>query len=331
MADADPVADVVLAIDGLSVVLRTRGGEATILDAVTLAVDAGETVALVGESGAGKTVLALAVMGLLPDAMVATGGVICLAGTELLGAPDSVIRSLRGGDMAMVFQDPQSSLHPAFRVGAQVAEAIRTHQPGVGKAAASARAVELLTRVGIPQADVRARDYPHQLSGGMRQRVTIAMAMANQPRLLIADEATTALDVTVQAQVLDVLRAAQSETGAAMLVVTHDLGVVAAVADRVVVMYAGRVVEEGSVVDVLTAPAHPYTRGLLAAVPRIDDASPVQAIPGQPPSPFVRPSGCAFRTRCDRADETCAATLPALAVVGGAAHAVACHHPETAS
>jgi len=322
----------VLAIDGLSVVLRTRSGEATILDAVTLGADAGETVALVGESGAGKTMLALAVMGLLPDAMAVTGGSIRIAGTELLGAPDAVIRSLRGGAMAMVFQDPQSSLHPAFRVGAQVAEAIRAHQAGVGKAAANDRAVELLARVGIPQADARARDYPHQLSGGMRQRVMIAMAMANQPRLLIADEATTALDVTVQAQVLDVLRAAQSETGAAMLVVTHDVGVVAAVADRVVVMYAGRVVEAGSVGDVLTAPAHPYTRGLLAAVPRIDDAAPVRAIPGQPPSPFARPSGCAFRTRCERADETCTATVPALAAVGGALasdHAVACHHPET--
>jgi len=325
------VADAVLAVDELSVVLRTRGGEATILDAVTIAVEAGETVALVGESGAGKTMLALAVMGLLPDAMAVTGGRIRLLDTELLGAPDAAIRSLRGGEMAMVFQDPQSSLHPAFRVGAQVAEAIRTHQPGVGKAAAHERAVALLTRVGIPQADARARDYPHQLSGGMRQRVMIAMAMANQPRLLIADEATTALDVTVQAQVLEVLRAAQSETGAAMLVVTHDLGVVSAVADRVVVMYAGRVVEAGPVIEVLTAPAHPYTRGLLAAVPRIDDAAPVQAIPGQPPSPFARPSGCAFRTRCDRADDTCAAAVPALAAVGARSdHDVACFHPESA-
>jgi oligopeptide/dipeptide ABC transporter ATP-binding protein len=323
------VADAVLAVDGLSVVLHTRGGDATILDAVSLAVDAGETVALVGESGAGKTMLALAVMGLLPDPMAVTGGSIRLAGAELLGAPDAVVRAKRGGEMAMIFQDPQSSLHPAFRVGAQVAEAIRTHQPRVGKAAADERAVALLAQVGIPRPDARARDYPHQLSGGMRQRVMIAMAMANQPRLLIADEATTALDVTVQAQVLDVLRAAQTETGAAMLVVTHDLGVVSAVADRVVVMYAGRVVEAGPVLDVLTGPAHPYTRGLLAAVPRIDAVAPVLAIAGQPPSPFARPSGCAFRTRCDRGDDTCAATAPALAAVGaGADHDVACHHPD---
>ena len=327
MADAP-----VLEVDDLTVVLRTRGREATILDAVSLAVTPGETVALVGESGAGKTVLALAVMGLLPGGMRVTGGRIGLAGTDLVGASASVLRTTRGGEMAMIFQDPQSSLHPAFRVGAQVAEAVRAHQPGVSKADATTRAVDLLRRVGIPQPDARARDYPHQMSGGMRQRVMIAMAMANRPRLLIADEATTALDVTVQAQVLEVLKAAQRETGAAMLVVTHDLGVVANVADRVVVMYAGRIAEAGPVDTVLTEPAHPYTRGLLAAVPRLDDAAPVQAIPGQPPSPFARPSGCAFRTRCPRADDACATTVPALVPVSGAvdgpAHTVACHHAE---
>jgi oligopeptide/dipeptide ABC transporter ATP-binding protein len=319
--------DPVLAIDDLVVTLRTRASEATILDGVELTVGSGETVALVGESGAGKTVLALAVMGLLPDRMQVTAGRIRLGGDDLVGALDATVRAKRGGEMAMVFQDPQSSLHPAFRVGAQVAEAIRAHQPGVGKAAARARAVELLGRVGIPQPEARALDYPHQLSGGMRQRVMIAMAMANQPRLLIADEATTALDVTVQAQVLEVLRAAQHDTGAAMLVVTHDLGVVSAVADRVVVMYAGRVVEVGPVADVLRAPAHPYTRGLLAAVPRLDDDRPVRAIPGQPPSPFARPSGCAFHTRCAMADAQCAAEVPLLARFGAnGAHDVACHH-----
>ena len=327
MADAP-----VLEVDDLSVVLRTRGREASILDAVSLAVVPGETVALVGESGAGKTMLALAVMGLLPGGLRITGGHIRLDGTELVGAPASVLRGVRGGAMAMIFQDPQSSLHPAFRVGSQVAEAIRAHQPGVSKADATARAVDLLRRVGIPQPDARARDYPHQMSGGMRQRGMIAMAMANQPRLLIADEATTALDVTVQAQVLEVLKGAQAETGAAMLVVTHDLGVVANVADRVVVMYAGRIAESGPVDTVLTAPSHPYTRGLLAAVPRLDDALPVQAIPGQPPSPFARPSGCAFRTRCAAADDVCAETVPLLAPlaggVGAGAHVVACHHTE---
>jgi oligopeptide/dipeptide ABC transporter ATP-binding protein len=319
--------DPVLCIDDLRVTLRTRGRDATILDGVSLAVAAGETVALVGESGAGKTVLALSVMALLPGAMRVTGGQIRLDGTDLVGAPAAVVRAKRGGEMAMIFQDPQSSLHPAFRVGAQVAEAIRAHQPGVSRAAARARTVELLAQVGIPQPEARARDYPHQLSGGMRQRVMIAMAMANEPRLLIADEATTALDVTVQAQVLEVLEAAQRETGAAMLVVTHDLGVVSSVADRVVVMYAGRIAESGPVDEVLTAPAHPYTRGLLAAVPRLDDAAPVDAIPGQPPSPFARPSGCAFRTRCALADDRCVQEVPALHGFGTTgAHDVACHH-----
>lgn len=317
----------VLTVADLRVVLRARGRAATILDGVSLAVAPGETVALVGESGAGKTVLALAVMGLLPEGMTVTGGGVRLGGTDLVGAPEAVVRSKRGGEMAMVFQDPQSSLHPAFRVGAQVAEAIRAHRSGVSKAAAAAQAVELLARVGIPQPDARARDYPHQLSGGMRQRVMIAMAMANAPSLLIADEATTALDVTVQAQVLEVLKAAQAETGAALLVVTHDLGVVASVADRVVVMYAGRIAEAGAVDTVLTAPAHPYTQGLLAAVPRLDDDVPLQAIAGQPPSPFARPSGCAFHPRCPRADERCAAEVPVLAPSAGSGpHEVACHH-----
>jgi len=318
----------VLVVTDLVVTLHTRGRSATILDGVSLAIGPGETVALVGESGAGKTVLALAVMGLLPGGMRIDGGSVRVGGDELVGAPDSLIRAKRGGEMAMIFQDPQSSLHPAFRVGAQVAEAIRAHDPRASKSDASTRAVELLRRVGIPQAQTRARDYPHQLSGGMRQRVMIAMAMANEPRLLIADEATTALDVTVQAQVLDVLRAAQAATGAAMLVVTHDLGVVASIADRVVVLYSGRVAESGTVDAVLGAPAHPYTQGLLAAVPRLAGGdAPMQAIPGQPPSPFARPAGCAFHPRCTHADDRCLVEVPAL--VGrfdDTGRAVACHH-----
>ena len=320
----------VLAVTDLVVTLRARGRTATILDGVSISVDPGETVALVGESGAGKTVLALAVMGLLPGGMGIDAGSVRVGGDELVDAPDEVVRSKRGGEMAMIFQDPQSSLHPAFRVGAQVAEAIRAHDTHASKAAAAARAVELLRRVGIPQAETRARDYPHQLSGGMRQRVVIAMAMANGPRLLIADEATTALDVTVQAQVLDVLRAAQAATGAAMLVVTHDLGVVASIADRVVVMYSGRIAEAGTVDAVLGAPAHPYTQGLLAAVPRLTSGdAPVQAIAGQPPSPFARPSGCAFHPRCASADDRCSTEVPALLAQSGAeARAVACHHVD---
>jgi oligopeptide/dipeptide ABC transporter ATP-binding protein len=318
----------VLAVTDLVVTLRARGRTATILDGVSITAHPGETVALVGESGAGKTVLALAVMGLLPGGMRIERGSVRVRGDELVDAPDAVIRAKRGGEMAMIFQDPQSSLHPAFRVGAQVAEAIRAHDRHVSKPDARDRAVELLRRVGIPQSETRARDYPHQLSGGMRQRVMIAMAMANAPSLLIADEATTALDVTVQAQVLEVLRAAQAATGAAMLVVTHDLGVVASIADRVVVMYSGRIAESGTVDAVLGAPAHPYTQGLLAAVPRLTRGdAPVEAIAGQPPSPFARPTGCAFHPRCAFADDRCAEEIPALLLQpGDGARAVACHH-----
>jgi oligopeptide transport system ATP-binding protein len=223
-----------------------------------------------------------------------------------------------------------SSLHPAFRVGDQIAETLRTHGTCATKADARTRATELLGLVGVPQPGVRARDYPHQLSGGMRQRVMIAMAIANDPRLLIADEATTALDVTVQAQVLEVLRDAQRRTGAALLLVTHDLGVVAATADRVVVLYAGRVVEQGPIAEVLAAPAHPYTIGLLRAVPRlglepVDGA--LATIPGQPPNPGAWPSGCAFHPRCGFADDGCRVEVPML-TPSTPGRAVACHHPR---
>jgi peptide/nickel transport system ATP-binding protein len=329
------MAEPALAIEGLEVALETRGRRAVIVDGVSLVVAAGETVALVGESGAGKTVLALAVMGLLPADMRVTRGSIRVTGDELVGARAATLRAKRGRDMAMIFQDPQASLHPAFRIGAQIAEAIWAHDRSVSKRAAAARAVELLGLVGIPDPATRVAHYPHQLSGGLRQRAMIAMAIANRPRLLIADEATTALDVTVQAQVLEVLCAAQQQTGAGMLLVTHDLGVVAGIAHRVVVMYAGRLVETGLVDDVLGAPIHPYTRGLLAAVPRLAAHEPkaLVAIPGQPPGPFDRPSGCAFHPRCAYADARCQVEVPLLASVGGEAtgsssHAAACHHAD---
>ena len=315
-----------LEVRDLRVGLRRGDAEVPVLDGVSLSVAAGECVAVVGESGAGKTVLALAVMALLPPGMRVTGGSIRVAGTEVVGASDDVVRAVRGGTVGMVFQDPQASLHPAFRIGAQVAEAIRAHRPGVGRVRAKAEAAARLRRVGLDD----PRVYPHQLSGGMRQRVMLAMATANDPVLCIADEATSALDVTVQAQVLDLLAAARTGTGAGLLLVTHDLGVVAATADRVVVCYAGRVVETGPVATVLGAPQHPYTRGLAAAVPRLDLVAPVAPIPGQPPNPWDRPSGCAFRTRCDRADARCTAEVPVLGAVVGAppdAGAVACHHP----
>lgn len=323
--------DRVLDVNGLSVALDVRGRRAAVLDGVSLHVDRGETVAVVGESGAGKTALALAVMGLLPDAMSVSAGSIRLGADELVGAPASLLRSKRGAQVGMIFQDPNASLHPAFRVGAQVAESIRVHHAEISKADAHARAVALLERVGLPDASQRASVYPHQLSGGMRQRVMIAMAIANEPQLVIADEATTALDVTVQAQVLDVLRAVQRDSRAGVLLVTHDLGVVASSADRVVVMYAGRVVETGPVARVLHAPAHPYTRGLLAAVPRLtgERTSPWHAIPGHPPSPFACPAGCAFHPRCERADERCTREIPLLTTIASPVDTreVACHHP----
>jgi oligopeptide/dipeptide ABC transporter ATP-binding protein len=328
---AATVKKAVLEITDLGVDWQHRRGPVPILDGVTLSIASGETVALVGESGAGKSMLALAVMSLLPDGIRIARGSIALDGDELVGATPAAIRDKRGGQMAMIFQDPLSSLHPAFRVGDQITETLRTHGTCATKRDARARAVELLGLVGVPQPDARARDHPHQLSGGMRQRVMIAMAIANDPHLLIADEATTALDVTVQAQVLDVLRDAQRRTGAALLLVTHDLGVVAGVADRVVVLYAGRVVEEGPVADVLAAPAHPYTRGLMRAVPRLGvhgDGTGLTAISGQPPNPGAWPSGCAFHPRCERADDRCQVDVPVLArAESERARAVACHHP----
>jgi oligopeptide/dipeptide ABC transporter ATP-binding protein len=322
----------VLDVAGLGVVWQHRRGDVPILDGASLSIAPGETVALVGESGAGKSMLALAVMGLLPEGIRVARGSIALDGDELVGATPVAIRAKRGGQMAMIFQDPLSSLHPAFRVGDQIAETLRTHGTCATKAAARARAVELLGLVGVPKPDSRARDYPHHLSGGMRQRVMIAMAIANDPHLVIADEATTALDVTVQAQVLDLLRDAQRRTGAALLLVTHDLGVVAGIADRVVVLYAGRVVEEGQVAEVLAAPAHPYTLGLMRAVPRLDaprDAGALPAIPGQPPNPGGWPSGCVFHPRCEFADEQCTTEVPVLTPSDAASgRAVACHHPR---
>lgn len=317
----------VLAIRDLDVVWQERGHRVQILDGVSLSVVPGETVALVGESGAGKTILALAVMGLLPTSLRVARGSVRLEGKELVGADERVLRATRGARMAMVFQDAMSSLHPAFRVGDQIAETLLAHRTCTSRRDARARAVELLASVGIADAARRARGYPHELSGGMRQRAMIAMAIANQPRLLIADEATTGLDVTVQAQVLDVLRDVRRTTSAALLVITHDLGVVAGLADRVVVLYAGRVVEEGPVDAVLTEPAHPYTRGLLQAVPRLGRSGPVRVrpIPGAPPAPERRPAGCAFHPRCAYGDDRCVAEVPVLEVLA-VGRRVACHH-----
>jgi peptide/nickel transport system permease protein len=306
---AEP-APAVLDVRGLTVEIDTPRGPIRPVEDVSFAVRAGETLAIVGESGSGKSLAATAVMGLLPPAARAVAGAAWLGGRDLLRLPEPELRRLRGGAMAMVFQDPMSSLNPVHRVGDQVAEAIRAHQGGVAQAEARTRAVALLRRVGIADPERRARAWPHEMSGGMRQRVMIAMAIANGPKLLIADEPTTALDVTVQAQILELLAALRRETGMALVFITHSLGVVAEIADGVAVMYAGQVVEQGRVEAVFGNPLHPYTRALLAAVPE-GDAAPA-GIPGVVPQPHAFPPGCRFAPRCPHAAAACEAAPPAL-------------------
>jgi glutathione transport system ATP-binding protein len=320
MTDAmtDAPTDALLDVRDLHVEFSTHDGVVRAVNGVTFSVARGETLAVVGESGSGKSVTALSIMGLVDRPGAITGGEIRLDGRSLRGLPESQYRRLRGGAVAMIFQDPLSSLNPAFRVGDQIAEALLQHTYD-SKKAARKQAAQLLELVGIPRAGERARDYPHQFSGGMRQRAMIAMAIANKPKLLIADEPTTALDVTIQAQVLEVLRAAQAETDAAMVLITHDLGIVAGMADRVVVMYAGRVVEEGSLDDIFYRTRHPYTLGLLGSLPRLDSDRrvPLATIPGTPPSLLRLPDACALAPRCPYAQDHCRAERPELEPVDG--------------
>jgi len=288
-----------LEVEDLQVRFRTEDGVVNACDGVSLDVDKGKTLAIVGESGSGKSVTSGAIMGLHNRKRTEIKGSIRLDGEELLTASDSRLRELRGKRMAMIFQDPLSSLHPFYKIGRQLVEAALVHQD-IGRSAARERAIEMLKRVGIPNAERRVDEYPHQLSGGMRQRVMIAMALINDPDLIIADEPTTALDVTVQAQVVDLLKSLQSEFGTAIILITHDLGVVAETADDVAVMYAGRVVERAPVRDIFHDPKMPYTWGLLSSLPRLDEASSERLlpIPGQPPSLINLPQGCVFRPRC---------------------------------
>jgi oligopeptide/dipeptide ABC transporter ATP-binding protein len=314
----------VLEVEDLHVEFTVDGGVVRAVDGVSLALAPGERVAVVGESGSGKTVTALAVMGLVELPGRITAGDVRFDGRSLVGLGEDEYRALRGRDLAMVFQDPMTALNPALRIGAQVAEAITVHDPSATRAGARARSVELLEQVGIGSAAQRARDYPHQLSGGMRQRVLLAMALANRPRVLIADEPTTALDVTNQAQILELLDSIRRDLGLAVVLVTHDLGVVAGHADRVVVMYAGRVVEEGAVDDVFASPRHPYTRGLLASVPSASTArGALTPIAGSPPNLLQVPAGCAFHPRCPFAQARCSESVPVLEPVGPG-HRVAC-------
>ena len=315
----------ILQVDNLTVSFPSEAGPVRAVRGVSFAVSAGEVLGIVGESGSGKSVSALATMGLLP-AQAEVAGSIRFRGEELLGRSDPELARIRGKRIAMVFQDPLSALTPIFTVGDQVAEALRIHNRELGKEAAARRAVELLDVVGIPRADERARAFPHEFSGGMRQRVVIAMAIANDPDLIIADEPTTALDVTVQAQVLDVLRTARQLTGAGLILITHDLGVVAGVADRVQVMYAGRVVETAPVDDIFAGPRMPYTLGLLGSIPRLDAdrRQPLVPIEGQPPSMVDLDPGCPFVPRCPLATDDCRAEEPPLEAATGTEHGTAC-------
>jgi peptide/nickel transport system ATP-binding protein len=313
-----------LEIENLRVRFRTRDGIVKAVDGVSLSLDRGQTLGIVGESGSGKSITALTVMGLtrLPNAEVE--GRVVLDGTDLLSLPADELRRIRGKRVAMIFQDPMSSLHPLYRVGAQIVEAIQAHED-VSDRGARKRALDALTEVGIPSPADRLDSYPHELSGGMRQRVMIAMALVLDPEVLIADEPTTALDVTVQAQILDLIRALQEEHGTAVALITHDLGVVAEAAEEVAVMYAGRVAERGSIAAILDHPQHPYTWGLLQSLPR-SRSERLQPIKGSPPSLIHVPSGCPFHPRCPYAFSACPTVVPPL-VESEPAHADACLLP----
>ncbi|MFC0846353.1 ABC transporter ATP-binding protein [Streptomyces noboritoensis] len=314
-----------LEVRDLQVEFKTRDGIAKAVNGVTYSVAAGETLAVLGESGSGKSVTAQAVMGILdmPPGRI-TGGEIVFQGQDLLKLKEDERRKIRGSGMAMIFQDALSSLNPVLSVGAQLGEMYSVHR-GMSRADAKAKAVELMDRVRIPAAKERVGQYPHQFSGGMRQRIMIAMAMALEPALIIADEPTTALDVTVQAQVMDLLAELQREMNMGLILITHDLGVVADVADRIAVMYAGRIVEEAPVHEIYKAPAHPYTRGLLDSIPRLDQkGQELYAIKGLPPNLMHIPSGCAFHPRCPMAQDVCRTDIPPLANVSEGRRS-ACH------
>ncbi len=315
-----------LTIDNLSVAFSTKRGYASAVRGLSFDVRPGESMAIVGESGSGKSVSALALLGLLPRSAQVTGSAI-FEGEELIGMPADQMRSIRGERISMIFQDPMTAFNPVFTIGDQIGEIITTHDSSVSKRAAMGRAVDLLQTVGIPNADRRVNQYPHEFSGGMRQRAMIAMAIANRPTLLIADEPTTALDVTIQAQVMETLAEAQAETGAAMILITHDLGLVAGVADRVQVMYGGRVFERGVTRDVYYKPTNPYTRGLLQSIPRLDGERDhrLAPIPGTPPSILRMPDGCAFQPRCVFRTEVCA-NEPAELELIGEDHWSRCHN-----
>jgi len=313
-----------LEVRGLSTRFKLEGGEFTAVDDISFSVKAGRTLGIVGESGCGKSVTSLSIMGLLPKGQgrIAAGS-ITFDGVDLTQLPDAGMRALRGNRMAMIFQEPMTSLNPAFTIGDQLIEGIRCHSQ-LGPFEARLHAIEMLRRVRIPSPEQRIDDYPHKLSGGMRQRVMIAMALSSQPALLIADEPTTALDVTIQAQVLELMRTLREETGAAIMLITHDLGVIAELADEVVVMYSGRIVERASVARLFDQPQHPYTIGLLGSIPKLHlEQTRLAAIEGQVPTPMSGLQGCRFAPRCPFADDQCRMLQPPLLDVGDG-HEAAC-------
>ena len=328
MAASDPL----LQVQALQVHFATPDGVLRAVEGLSFEIGAGETVAIVGESGCGKSVTAMSILRLIPEPPGRIAGEIRFEGRSLLGLPDAAMRDLRGNEISMIFQEPMTSLNPVLTVGRQIGETLRLHE-GLSARAAERRAVEILTLVGIPAPARRVREYPHQLSGGMRRRVMIAIALACNPKLLIADEPTTALDVTIQAQILDLMRDLKTRLGSAIMLITHDLGVVAETAERVIVMYAGRKVEEAGVEEIFANPQHPYTRGLLGAVPKLGSSltdaggSRLAEIRGQVPSLRAPIVGCAFAGRCPDATDLCRRIAPAVELKSPG-HLAACHYAE---
>ncbi len=315
-----------LQVENLRTVFDTRAGVLKAVDDVSFTVGKGQVLGLVGESGSGKSVTGFSIIGLVDPPGRIAGGKVLFKGEDLVGASEERLRGLRGDRVAMIFQDPMMTLNPVLRIDTQMVEAIRAHDPKIDRKAALARAREALGKVGIPSPDERLKSYPHQFSGGMRQRVAIAIALLNKPDLIIADEPTTALDVTIQGQILFEVQKLCRETGAALIWITHDLSVVAGLADQVCVMYAGRIVESGSVDDVLDHPMHPYTAGLIGSVPsRNKRGSKLAQIPGMTPSLVNLPQGCAFRTRCSHAQPGCAVDPPITEPMPG--RTLRCFHP----
>jgi oligopeptide/dipeptide ABC transporter ATP-binding protein len=327
------VPEPLLSIRDLAVEFRTDDGLVHAVDGISYDVFPGETLGIVGESGSGKSVSTMSILGLIPQppGRIRSGTAI-FKGKDLLKMKKREMRRFRGDELAMVFQDPMTSLNPVIRIGDQLGEAIKTHYPKESDHKVKERVIELLRLVGVPNPDVRYAQYPHEFSGGMRQRAMIAMSIANSPSLLIADEPTTALDVTIQAQVLEVLKTVQEKTDAATILITHDLGIVAELCDRVIVMYAGRIVEQGDVFTIFQNPRHPYTIGLMDSLPKLtEDEEWLQPIPGQPPSLINRPSGCAFHPRCflSQGRARCREEVPERRPVdGGPEHTSACHFAE---